>query len=143
MKRPETRNLVWRKRNRNKQGTELGEWTVHLTKSFSVTQYGSKEKAYKMAVKFRDKYYKLIYREFQENYICENLRYREYRSKEGKIFRYYRATYYDATGNVHEKNFNIDKLGEEEALKRAKECAQPGKRWDLIKTYAIEDNSAK
>lgn len=142
MKRPETRNLTWRKRNRNKKRTEQGEWTVHLTKSFSVSQYGTKEKAYQEAVKFRDKYYKLIYRSFQEKYICDNLRYREIK-RDNKIYRYYRAIYYDAVGNVHEKNFNIDKLGEELALKKAKERAQPGKRWDLIKTYAIEDDSTK
>lgn len=142
MKRPETRNIIWRKRDRSKKGTEHGEWTVHLTKSFNSKRYGGKEKAYAEAVKFRDKYYKLIYRTFSEVYICENILYREMQRGD-KFYRYYRAGYYDEAGNKHEKSFNIDLLGEEKALALAKEKAQPGKRWDLIKTYAIEDDSKK
>lgn len=115
---------------------------MYLTKSFSVARYGSKENARQEATKFRDKYYKLIYRTFQEEYIRENVNYREL-ERGGKIYRYYRAVYYDAVGNLHEKSFNIDKLGRDKALEKAKECADIGRRWDLIKTYAIENDSTK
>jgi len=140
MKRAKTRNIIWFKRNRC-GNPEQGTWAVYLVKTFSHVKYGTKEKALEEATKFRDKFYKLIYREFQENYICENVNYREYHHKNGKIYRYYRSVYFDAVGNRKEKSFNIDKLGEEEALKKAKALAMPGKRWDLVKTYIKEDKN--
>jgi len=132
--------VVWNKRDRSGNGTENGEWVVHITKSFSASRFGSKNNAYKEAVKFRDEQYKAMYKKFQDVYICENVQYREIVRKT-KTYKYYRAKYYDKNGCVHEKNYNIEKLGDSEALELAKEKADPAKRWDLIKTYIKEDSS--
>jgi len=130
MKRQKTRNIV-----RSKQRKQ---WTVHITKTFSDSSYGSKEKSLEAATKLRNIIYSLILKDFEKPYIQENVQYYE-NKRPNKIYKYWRAVYLDAFGVRCQKHFNIDKHGYDEAKNLAIKKAIPGRKWNLYESYLFED----
>lgn len=131
MKRQKTRNIV-----RSKQRKQ---WTIYITKTFSDSSYGSKEKSLEAATKLRNIIYNLILKDFEKPYIQENVQYYE-NKRPNKIYKYWRAIYLDAFGIRCQKNFNIDKYGYDEAKSLAIKKAIPGRKWNLYESYLIEDS---
>ena len=69
MKRQKTRNIV---RSRQRK-----QWIVSITKTFSDSNFGSKEKSLEAATKLRNTIYGLILADFKKPYIQENVQYYE------------------------------------------------------------------
>lgn len=132
MKRKKTRHI-----NRDKHREQ---WTLHITKTFNDTTYGSKKASLEATTIMRNKIYQIITRELeriQKPYIKENVNYKEVMSH-GKLFRYWVAWYY-SNGERKQKYFNIDKLGDDKARDLAIKKASIARRWDKVETYYIED----
>ena len=131
MNRQKTRNIV-RDRKRN-------QWTIHITKTFSDSHFGSKDKSLEAATKLRNTIYDLILRDFKKPYIQENVQYYE-NIRPSKVYKYWRAIYYDAFGERHQTNFNIDRYGYAEAKSLAVKKASKGRKWNLYESYLFEDS---
>jgi len=136
MKAEKTRNISFQTYKHHKENE--GEWVVTVSKSFGTNKCGGKAQALLKAQEFRAWVYGLMFRKMKEDYVRENVGYRECQPVPGgKIYRYYRAGFY-VDGVKKEKFFNIDKLGRERAKELAKKKADIGKRWNLMETYARE-----
>jgi len=131
MKRQKTRNIV-RDRKRN-------QWTIHITKTFSDSIFGSKDKSLEAATKLRNMIYDLILKDLKKLYIQENIQYYE-NIRPNKVYKYWRAIYYDSFGVRRQKHFNIDKYGFNEAKNLAIKKSSKGRRWNLYKSYLFEDS---
>ncbi len=131
MKRLKTRNIV-RDRKRN-------QWTIYITKTFSDSSFGSKDKSLEAATKLRNTIYDLILKDFEKPYLRENVQYYE-NVRPKKVYKYWRATYYDSFDVRRQVNFNIDKYGYDEAKRLATKKSAKGRKWNLYESYLIEDS---
>jgi len=139
MKREKTRNIVYQKRDRSGKGKEKGTWVVFITKSFCVSQQKDKAKQLEKAQEFRDWIYSIIFKKFKEDYMQENVNLKIVKDRKGNVTKHWTGTYYDSKGKRRQRSFGIRKYGYDYALQMAQDFAEPGKRWDLIKTYLKED----